>query len=144
MNTVHSLSQLIWSVVETEVWRVDRTCFFPLCHGCAGFLPGVGHLAWATNILFGDTNLAQAREWFQWWSHLLRLELPDPYAHSRSNLQSRFPVTPMASFSFGFRLRICPISFLPIYFPNPWICPLQRHRRIILSLADFSDRVDQP
>lgn len=69
-----SAPQVIWlSDGGRGFWRLYRTCF---AHDAAvavlDFFHAAGHLARATQALFGNSHSAQARAWFRRWRHLLR------------------------------------------------------------------------
>ncbi|MFZ4640134.1 MAG: hypothetical protein ACOYMP_07030 [Nodosilinea sp.] len=52
-------------------WRVYRTCFATAI-AVLDFFPAAGHLARATEALFGSLYSAEARAWFHRWRHWLR------------------------------------------------------------------------
>jgi hypothetical protein len=52
-------------------WRVYRTCFATAI-GVLDFFHAAGHLARATQALFGTLQSAEALAWFRRWRHLLR------------------------------------------------------------------------
>lgn len=52
-------------------WRVYRTCFATAI-GVLDFFHAAGHLARATQALFGSLQSAQAQAWFRRWRHWLR------------------------------------------------------------------------
>jgi hypothetical protein len=53
-------------------WRVYRTCFAHCAVAVLDFFHAAGHLARATQAMFGDSRSAQAQAWFRRWRHLLR------------------------------------------------------------------------
>jgi hypothetical protein len=53
-------------------WRVYRTCFAHCAVAVLDFFHAAGHLARATQAMFGDLRSAQAQAWFRRWRHLLR------------------------------------------------------------------------
>lgn len=52
-------------------WRVYRSCFANAI-GVLDFFHAAGHLARATEALFGGLNSPEAKAWFQRWRHWLR------------------------------------------------------------------------
>lgn len=52
-------------------WRVYRACFATAI-GVLDFFHAAGHLARATEALFGGLNSAEAQAWFRRWRHWLR------------------------------------------------------------------------
>jgi hypothetical protein len=68
-----SAPQVIWlSDGGRGFWRVYRTCFAHCAVAVLDFFHAAGHLARATQALFGDRDSAQAKVWFRRWRHLLR------------------------------------------------------------------------
>lgn len=68
-----SAPQVIWlSDGGRGFWRVYRTCFAHSAVAVLDFFHAAGHLARATEALFGEQRSAQARAWFRRWRHLLR------------------------------------------------------------------------
>jgi len=53
-------------------WRVYRTAFRHCAVAVLDFFHAAGHLARATQALFGEKRSAPARAWFRRWRHLLR------------------------------------------------------------------------
>ena len=53
-------------------WRVYRTLFSHCAVAVLDFFHAAGHLARATQAMFGDPRSAQARAWFSQWRHQLR------------------------------------------------------------------------
>jgi len=68
-----SAPQVIWlSDGGRGFWRVYRTCFAHCAVAVLDFYHAAGHLARATQAMFGESHSAQAKAWFRCWRHLLR------------------------------------------------------------------------
>jgi hypothetical protein len=68
-----SAPQVVWlSDGGRGFWRVYRTCFRHCAVAVLDFFHAAGHLARATQALFGEKHSAQARAWFRRCRHLLR------------------------------------------------------------------------
>ena len=72
-QSFESAPQVIWlSDGGRGFWRVYRTCFSHCAVAVLDFFHAAGHLARATQALFGEKRSAQARAWFRRCRHLLR------------------------------------------------------------------------
>jgi len=68
-----SAPQVIWlGDGGRGFWRVYRTCFAHCAVAVLDFYHAAGHLARATQAMFGESHSAQAKAWFRCWRHLLR------------------------------------------------------------------------
>ena len=68
-----SASKVIWlSDGGRGFWRVYRTLFSHCTVAVLDFYHAAGHLARATQAMFGDSRSGQAKAWFRRWRHQLR------------------------------------------------------------------------
>lgn len=72
-QTFEDAPNVIWlSDGGRGFWRVYRTLFSHCAVAVLDFYHAAGHLARATQAMFGDSRSAQAQAWFRRWRHQLR------------------------------------------------------------------------